>query len=173
MAASCFAVCSLSIFSSISFAGDPAVTFLSVDLDLGLLLSRESDLRTRLGDLDAFLRSGLLGERLGERLGDRLLLREWRGGDGRRGDDRLWGEGRLGERGLGDVLLTVLSVLGLTGDLDLLFRLGDLLLRRIGLLLLRGDLDFLLGDRDFLRGDRVRRLLGLLGLSVLREGLDR
>ena len=83
------------------------------------------------------------------------------------GEGRLWGEGRLGE-----VLLTVLSVLGLTGDLDLLFRFGDLLLRLIGLLLLRGDRDFLLGDLDFLRGDRVRLRLGLLGLSVRRDGLD-
>ena len=79
MAASCFAVCSLNIFSSVSFAGEPAVTLRSVDLDLFRLLSLECDLRTRLGDLELLLRSGLLGERLG----DRLLTR----------DDRPWGEG--------------------------------------------------------------------------------
>ena len=79
------------------------------------------------------------------------------------------GLGRFGERGLGEVLLTVRSVIGLTGDFD--FRLGDRLLRRVGLLRLRGDLDFLLGDLDFLRGDRVRLRLGLLGRSGLLAGL--
>ena len=55
------------------------MTLRSVDLDLCRLLSLECDLRTRLGDLELLLRSGLLGERLG----DRLLTR----------DDRPWGEG--------------------------------------------------------------------------------
>lgn len=91
IAASCFAVCSLNILSSDSFAGEPAVTLRSVDLDLGLLLSLEFDLRARLGDLEFFLLSGLLGDRLGER----LLPREGRAGDDLRGEGRLWREGRL------------------------------------------------------------------------------
>lgn len=171
IAASCLAVCSLNNLSSESLAVVPAVTFRSVDLDLGLLLSLEFDLRARLGDLELLLLSGLLG--------DLLLPAECREGGERRGEEgRLWGgdllatEGRLGERALGEVRRTVLSVAagGLTGLL--LLRLGDLLLLLAGLLLLLGDLDFLLGDLDFLLGDLERLRLGLLGLSDFLEGLD-
>lgn len=162
MAASCLAVCSLNNFSSNSFSdGFPAVTLRSVDRDM-FFLSRDTDLRGRLGDLELRRLSALLGDldRLGERLGERR-----RGGDDRCGGVRFLGDTRLGDflgdTGRGEERRTVLSVL--TGDL--VFRRGDLV-RRLG------DRDFLLGDPVLRRGERDRRFLGLLGLSGRLAGLD-